>query len=271
MPSAPESGFPAEHPSSERRARRWVVRAGIGLGVLLTVLFVVFSVSPASEQRSAVGFESALRLGEDPFFPVFPETPAQAPDYTEGPPPAESGRGQGPVIEGGMPGLYGGTRDDARCDRQRMLEFLRANPDKAAAWVAALNADPSLGWRGGVSLSIARLGEYFEELTPVVLRADTRVTNHGFAGGQATPRQSVLQRRTYVLIDRYGVPRVRCACGNPLRQAIEAVPVYTGPAWPGFDSSTEVTVRPGAAMKSFTLVEVSTNQPTNRTTGQYHR
>jgi hypothetical protein len=44
------------------------------------------------------------------------------------------------------------------------------------------------------------------------------VTNHGFADGTATPRQSVLQAGTSVMVDRYGVPRVRCSCGNPLTE-----------------------------------------------------
>ena len=46
--------------------------------------------------------------------------------------------------------------------------------------------------------------------------ADTLVVNHGFADGRATPRESVLQKGSAVLVDDLGVPRTRCACGNPL-------------------------------------------------------
>ena len=58
---------------------------------------------------------------------------------------------------------------------------------------------------------------FLRGLTPVVLRADTRVTNHGFRDGSATSFQSVLQAGTAVLVDDHGAPRVRCACGNPLK------------------------------------------------------
>jgi hypothetical protein len=32
------------------------------------------------------------------------------------------------------PGLYGGTLNNASCDRNQMIAFLRQNPAKAAAW-----------------------------------------------------------------------------------------------------------------------------------------
>jgi hypothetical protein len=40
----------------------------------------------------------------------------------------------------------------------------------------------------------------------VILQRDTRVTNHGFRNGRATPTQSILQAGTAVLVDEYGVP-----------------------------------------------------------------
>ncbi|GAP52775.1 serine/threonine protein kinase [Streptomyces azureus] len=53
-----------------------------------------------------------------------------------------------------------------------------------------------------------------------MLRADTGVTNHGFRAGRAAVLQAVLQAGTAVLVDDRGVPRVRCACGNPLRPPV---------------------------------------------------
>lgn len=47
-------------------------------------------------------------------------------------------------------------------------------------------------------------------------RADTRVTNHGFADGRATEIQSILQAGTAVFVDDTGLPVVKCSCGNPL-------------------------------------------------------
>ena len=97
------------------------------------------------------------------------------------------------------------------------------NPDKAAVWADAQRIDPD------------EIGAYVESLTPTVLQHDTQVTNHGFADGVATPRQSVLQAGTAVLIDDAGVPRTRCACGNPLLEpAPVADPVYEGDAWEGW-------------------------------------
>lgn len=144
-------------------------------------------------------------------------------------------------------GLYGGTGDQARCDKDAMLAFLQQNPDKAAAWVAAQNSDPTLAWDDGrTDLTVADLPAYFEELTPVTLLYDTRVTNHGFRNGLPTPRQSVLQAGTAVLVDIYGVPRARCACGNPLIPPIASPqpPTWVGPPWGGFDPTIIIVVVP---------------------------
>ena len=101
---------------------------------------------------------------------------------------------------GGTPGLYGGTRDQRACDPQKMVSFLAANPDKAQAWADAQG------------IPVGEVTAYIEALTPVLLRGDTRVTNHGFRNGVATARQSVLQAGTAVLVDKYGEPQARCAC-----------------------------------------------------------
>lgn len=42
---------------------------------------------------------------------------------------------------------------------------------------------------------------YVARLTPVILRTDTFVTNHGFAQGRATVVPAVLQAGTAVLVD----------------------------------------------------------------------
>ena len=103
-----------------------------------------------------------------------------------------------------LPGLYGGTRDRGSCDAAQLVAFLDGNPEAAAAWAGVFEIAP------------ARIGDFVDTLTPVVLTRDTRVTNHGFAGGEATRMPSVLQAGTAVLVDDRGVPRVKCDCGNPL-------------------------------------------------------
>ena len=98
-----------------------------------------------------------------------------------------------------------------------LVAFLAANPVKATAWAAALDADSTLRWSGGDSLTAGDIKAYVGGLTPAILAADTRVTNNGFKDGRATPHQSLLKKGTAVLVDDEGIPRVRCFCGNPLQ------------------------------------------------------
>ena len=100
------------------------------------------------------------------------------------PPPAPSGPTTVSAVVGDAPALYGGSRDRAMCDKEGQLRFLQQNPDKAAAFVAALNSDPGLRWSGGTSVTVAQLPDYWNELTPMILTRDTRVTNHGYRKGR---------------------------------------------------------------------------------------
>lgn len=200
-----------------------------------------------------VFMEPAAAVGPDPFSaqplapppdPLIAQPAIQTPTRIAAPPQAAI-----QASSGAQPGLYGGTQNDTACDKAQMIAFLAANPDKAAAWVAAQNADPSLRWTGPsgpAALTAADIPAYIGTLTPLVLVADTRVTNHGFVAGKATPRQSVMQKGSAVLVDTYGVPRARCYCGNPLLPPVPAkVQVtYVGSSWPGFDPGTVGVVSP---------------------------
>jgi len=175
-------------------------------------------------------------------------------------------------LHGDQVGLYGGTQNQSTCYRDQMIAFLRQNPAKAAAWVAALNSDPTLRWSGGTKVTEAQIPAYIHELTPVLLRLDTRVTNNGYRNGHPTPFQAVLQAGTAVLIDQLGVPRSRCACGNPLLEPKDLTKTsqYSGAAWPGFKAATIVTVAPAAKqINNVMLVDVDkgTNAVFDRTTG----
>lgn len=173
--------------------------------------------------------------------------------------------------DGSQPGLYGGTLDQASCDADEMLAFLQANFAKAQAWVDALNGDPDLLWGDNqTSLAVVDLPAYFAELTPVILLEDTRVTNHGFRDGRPTPRQSVLQAGTAVLVDKYGVPRARCACGNPLipPRPSPTPPVYVGPQWAGWDPVTVVIIIASPApIDVIVIIDVWTGDPFTRPVG----
>ncbi len=136
------------------------------------------------------------------------------------------------VVNGGVPGLYGGTGRAGSCDPQQIADYLAANPDRADAWAAVFDIDA------------AEIPAFLDTLTPLNLGADTRVINHGFEGGRATPHHAVLQRGTAVLVDEFGVPRVRCECGNPLLEpAVEVTePVYEGTPWENFRETTVIVV-----------------------------
>ncbi len=167
------------------------------------------------------------------------------------------------TLVGSNPGLYGGTRDNQSCDREQMKAFLATNPTKAQAWVSALNTDPTVQWSGPTPLTTNDIGPYIDELTPVLLTGDTRVTNHGFGNGSFTSRQVVLQAGTAVLVDRWGVPRARCLCGNPLTKPIPVQgatgTTYVGPRWPTFNPTTiVVVVAASQPMDTLVIIDVQT-------------
>ncbi|WP_067828648.1 DUF6777 domain-containing protein [Actinomadura kijaniata] len=153
---------------------------------------------------------------------------------------------------GDQPGLYGGTRKVANCDPQGMVRFLQANPDKAKAWASVHKITPS-----AIPAFVARL-------TPVLLRVDTLVTNHGFREGRAVSSPAVLQAGMGVLVDQNGTPVVKCNCGNPLtgpdRKISTRNASYTGRSWPGFDARTVTKIVPPQGAKTtinvFVLVDV---------------
>jgi hypothetical protein len=162
---------------------------------------------------------------------------------------ADSGAGApdgaaGSPVAGDRPGLYGGSGAEV-CDAAGMVAYLAEHPDRAAAF-ADVEGIPADG-----------IDEHLAALTPVVLRFDTAVTNHGFADGRARPFQSVLQAGTAVLVDESGVPQVRCICGNPLEPPAERPdPDLRGDPWPGSSPDQVVVVeRSAARVAEFVLVD----------------
>ena len=166
--------------------------------------------------------------------------------------------GGGPATyRGGLPGLYGGTRNYATCDAEKLIVFLEQTPDKAAAWA------------GVIGIPVTGIRRYVNRLTPVLLRTDTRVTNHGYVNGRATTIQSVLEAGTAVFVTRYGEPVVKCYCGNPLGPPIRyATPTYVGPRWPAFQT-TRITIinRNTTIINTFTLYDPATGKTFSRPAG----
>ncbi|WP_165975501.1 DUF6777 domain-containing protein, partial [Actinomadura rubrisoli] len=149
------------------------------------------------------------------------------------------------------PGLYGGTRRASSCDQGKLVAFLQANPAKARAWAAV------------EGIPVSDIPRYVSRLTPVLLRTDTLVTNHGWRDGKATSGPAVLQAGMGVLINGYGVPVVKCNCGNPLTQPEKKISTgnasYRGRSWPDFQKRNVTKVRPRDPRKgtvtTFVLVD----------------
>ncbi|MFG3138520.1 DUF6777 domain-containing protein [Streptomyces sp. NPDC048211] len=198
---------------------------------------------PGTEGTADAGevlLQPAAARGPDPFTRSTVEPAGAAPPTiappTARPRTASPGDGDPHTLPGSTPGLYGGTRSVASCDVGQQISLLAADPAREEAFARAAGVP-----RSGVPA-------FLRGLTPVVLRADTRVGNHGFRAGSATAFQSVLQAGTAVMVDRHGLPRVRCACGNPLSRPAGAGDTRRaqGERWSAYDPARIVTVAPAA-------------------------
>ncbi|NED82591.1 hypothetical protein G3I76_21140 [Streptomyces sp. SID11233] len=179
--------------------------------------------------------QPAASRGPHPFTASTARPAGAAPTPSRTAPRKSPGSGGGAVheITGTTPGLYGGIRSVASCDVGKQIRQLTADHAKGVAFAHV------------ASISTAGIPGFLRGLTPVLLRADTRVANHGFDGGSVTTFQSVLQAGTAVLADGYGLPRVRCACGNPLTAPDRArAPAGRAGEWTGYDPARVVAVGP---------------------------
>jgi hypothetical protein len=233
---ASSEGTPAT--SSDPRRRRWLALV-IVLALLIGVGGTVFVLSAIGAFSTEIRAEPIQIPGENPF------TPPMSQDQPNVTPPPNTGR----TFSGGTSGLYGGTLNNSSCNRDAMVAFLQANPDKAAAWASVQG------------IAAADIPAYIAGLTPLILRSDTAVTNHGYSNGEATTVHSVLQAGTAVLADKFGVPRARCYCGNPLTPPQTfSKPRYVGTAWPAFSQTNITTVQPATyAINEFIIVDPITN------------
>jgi serine/threonine protein kinase len=244
--TAQVSSVPADdpRPSGSRRRRSLVRLVVVGLLALALGADAAGAEPIDPVEAMAVQAEPADSVGDDPFTPTTtPTDPGQPADG--GPAPdAEGGapKDDAPVT-GDTPGLYGGTGTEI-CDPAAMVAFFDTHPDRAQAWADALG------------IPVGEIEAFLGTLTPVVLLTDTAVTNHGFRDGEANAYQAVLEAGTAVLVDEYGVPRVRCACGNPLDAPTEVDQVeYTGETWSGLGDQPVTVIEPAPeSVESFVVV-----------------
>ncbi|WP_138732173.1 DUF6777 domain-containing protein [Modestobacter excelsi] len=209
--------------------------AAAGVLFLAVALVVTAVVVLGSSSTAVVRAEPADVTGPAPFTP-------DASGADSGQPPIETPDG---TVTGDNPGIYGGANANT-CDTLAIATFLETHPSQARAWASIQGIQPS------------GIREYLGGLTPVTLRTDTAVTNHDYRDGSALPLQSILQAGTAVLIDERGTPRVRCACGNPLRppdhEPVTSYEVDSSP-WAGFSAERVTVIQPAAApLSEFVLV-----------------
>ena len=250
-------GYPPG-PPPKRSNTGIIVAIAIGVVVLLVAATVgVLVLTSDDAEAGEIFLAPASDVGDDPFTDSVsnPDNLSVAAEGTSG---TSSG---GPVevrsASGSEPGLYGGTQNQAQCDRRQMIEFLTANPDKGQAWA------------GVQGIAFADLEDYILDLTSMQLRTDTRVTNHGFRDGRATTIQTVLQAGTAVLVDRQGIPRARCACGNPLTPptAVSGSPRFRGPQWTGFNPASLTVIQIDVTIDIFVITDLDTGDPFTRPPG----
>jgi hypothetical protein len=238
---------PAPPPPVPRRSRLLPVLVSVGLAValILAVGVVVLMVRINSDAASAR--REPVNTATNPFLPPVGD------DAVGVVPPA----GSAGTFTASTPGLYGGTLNKASCDAPKMVEFLDANPEKASAWAGVLG------------ISTADIDSFVSTLTSVVLRSDTMVINHGFVDGEANALVSLLQAGTAVLVNQFGLPVVKCYCGNPLKAYTGGKRrTYTGPSWSSFNPAQVTTVVPAPTpVPNYTMVDLGSGQTYTRQPG----
>ncbi len=253
--------------------RRWplfaavavVAVSGLGLGGVVLL----------DDDSAGVVLEPAGRMPDEPFLDDLVATTSDDGDGEIGTgdaPPEPRALDDPVLLAGGLvvgtdPGVYAGTRDQPTCDLERLVELLTDESEtaRADAWFAALgqHVDDRAG--------------YLDELTAVRLRFDTRVTAHD----NERRYDAVLQAGTPVLIDRFGIPRVRCAGGAPLDEP-QTAPSGTSAgdsvdagahagngddAWGGFDPAAVVVVSGGPTADAFDLADPAAGELFTRPVG----
>ena len=186
------------------RPQLTLARAALA-AVLLAMIVVVAacgddsseSATAGEENLQTVSFQEPEDPGPDPFTKPADVEGDEAVDL----PASGSGSSQQP---------FGGSGSNRVCDRDKLIRFLRRNPQVMREWARVL----------GVRPTFRAVRKYISKLHPVTLTRDTQVTNHSYKNGQAVPFQAILQAGTAVLVDKYGAPVVRCFCGNPLGPAV---------------------------------------------------
>ena len=190
----PGQQFPGPVPPPARPTRKLPLAAKILAGFVAVGLvaggagaYLAFSGGTAEAAVQSTSFAGA--------------NPTTSPFGTDAPQVAAVGA-TGPQ-SGDTAGLYAATTPPA-CTTADFLSQLQADPSKLAAF-------------GGVfGLGATDVPAFVDSLSPVVLRANTSVTDHPFQDGAFVEQPAILAAGTAVLVNSYGEPTVKCFNGNPL-------------------------------------------------------
>ena len=224
QPLPPKPSAPAKKSTGGRK----ILALLLGLVLFIAGGVAVFAFTKSNKNVAAMSYISSSDPGPQIFMGSVADPNVQTLIDDKGLKATPMGGGK----DGSDPNLYGGSGELSVCDAVTLVKNLNQDLTLKAAFAS------------GVGVRAEDVATYVESLKSVILMQDTWVTNHGYEGGKATPYQSVLQKGTAVLVDAKGVPRVRCACGNPLAEAWDG---YTAPTestafWDGYDSKKVVAV-----------------------------
>ncbi|MGW1884657.1 DUF6777 domain-containing protein [Streptomyces sp. NPDC001970] len=250
-------------PRYRRHAGLAALSAGLTAAALVTgCSSLTDSGQSGAAARQQVHLQAALEQGPDPFTPSTATVMGAAGKLPV--PRASASAGSGAAfgsirtVLGSTPGLYGGMNSVGSCDVEQQIRLLMADGNKGRAFAH------------GAGVSQEDIPAFLRGLTPVVLRADARVTGHNYRDGSANRFQAVLQGGTAVLVDEQGSPRVRCVSGSPVASPVvdSAEPEEQGKAWPGYDRGRVVVItRAAQTIDNLIIADLASNSWLARKSG----
>lgn len=169
---------------------------------------------------------------------------------------ANSALGDDAVVETPVPDWIAAATPDAQAAARSHAKGAYIAPPEDADRAVAAVADHITGSElaAAVAEALGLSGDdpdgYLTHLTPALLGNDAAVTEYRRGGDGLEPRPIVMQAGTPVLVDAYGMPRLRVQSGTPLAPITErgAAPEATGDdAWEAYDASRVSEPEPAGA------------------------
>jgi hypothetical protein len=270
--------------------RKGIAAFGVVAGLLLALLLAFGVLGRGGGTASAAGeiyLAPAASTGPNPFTaslmtqaaPALPPTPPASEATPPTAPQAEAPPGSGAApappkaptvnaaaapattltsVDASVPQLYGGRMGVSPCDGGLLVKQLDGDSGVARAWAVAEGID------------VESVHEFVDRLVPVDVLDDVQVTDWRRVDGRGVAFQAVLERGTTVLVDQFGLPRVRCLSGDPLGlpDKVQRSARFVGEKWERFQPAAVIVIVPAAkALPTLVLLETSSGQPFGRPVG----